>query len=227
MIRRSLTSVWNEGKHQSNWPERAKMGWQFSRFDFDQVLFDVFHDLLAYIPRQKIDNVRVDLRRCGEGPAFGFLASQNFRDLIRQLPVYATVVFTQQRLPLGYGVHMSPAHSPVAHRKSPSLIGHLIEQFTMGVGNVEGLHEFQAGPARRRFIYSISFETAAVGDDDKRCRCHRTSVFRGACGAIILQIVFASGPKITRYFCLGGCSVVSPGGLSSGAPCAMWKWRFL
>src|SRR5437763_17211231 len=97
----------------------------------------------------------------------------------------------------------------------------------MGVGNVEGLHEFQAGPARRRFIYAISFETAAVGDDDKRCRCHTTRVVRGACGAIILQIVFASRPKLTRYVCLGGCSVVSPGGVSPGAPRGLQMWPLL
>ena len=70
-------------------------------------------------------------------------------------------------MPLGDGVHMPSADSGVANGKSASLIGHLIEQFTVGIGNIEGLHEFQAGPTRGRFIYSISFKTAAVGNDNE------------------------------------------------------------
>ena len=143
------------------------MSRQSSRFDFDQVRFHVLDDLLAYPPRQKIDNVRIDFRGCGEGPAFGFLASQNFGDLIRQLPINATVVLTQQRLSFRDSIHMPPAHPSVAHGKSASLVSDLIEQFTVGIGDIEGLHEFQAGPAGGRFIYPVSFETAAVGNDDE------------------------------------------------------------
>ena len=124
-------------------------------------------DLIAYVPGQKIDNVRIDFRRCGEGPAFGFFASQNLRDLIRELPIDAAIVFAGECLPFGDSVHMPAADSGIANGKSSSLVRHFIEQFTVRIGDIEGLHEFQAGSARGRFIYSISFETAAVGNDDE------------------------------------------------------------
>src|SRR5450759_424036 len=65
--------------------------------------------------------------------------------------------------------------------------------------NVKVLHQVQTGPTRRRFRYLVGFQSAAIGQDDKRARCHtrsERSTVRSLCG----QISRKCGGKIPRNF---------------------------
>jgi len=46
----------------------------------------------------------------------------------------------------------------------------------MRVSYVERLNELQARSARRRFVYAIGFQAAAISDDHKRTGCHGKSL---------------------------------------------------
>ena len=130
---------------------------QFGRLDFDQIRFDVLDNLVARIPREKIDNVRIDFGGCGKGPTLGFFPAQNFGDLIGQLPINATIVFAGKSLSFSNGIHVPSAHPSIAYRESAGLIRHLVHQSTVGVGDIECLHKLQTRTAGGRFINSVCF----------------------------------------------------------------------
>jgi hypothetical protein len=158
----------------------------------------MFDDLLAYCPGEETDYVWVNLRWSREGPAFRLFALQNRSDLVGQLPVNAPIIFAGKRLSLGDRVHVPAGGTAISNGKPPRLIRDLVDKAAMGVGDVKRLNEPQAGTARRRFIYFVGFEAAAVGNYNERSRRHRTEV--SACCATIRQILFARREKITRYF---------------------------
>src|SRR5439155_3287861 len=62
------------------------------------------------------------------------------------------------------------------YRETPGQIAHLIDDSSMRVGHVKCLHELQSRSARRRFVYPIGFQAAAISDDHKRTRCHGKSL---------------------------------------------------
>ena len=62
------------------------------------------------------------------------------------------------------------------YREAPGRVAHLINESSVRVSQVKCLYELQARSARRRFVYSIGFQAAAIGDDHKRTRCHGKSL---------------------------------------------------
>ena len=62
------------------------------------------------------------------------------------------------------------------YREAPGQVTHLIDESSVCVSHVKCLHELQARSARRRFLYQIGFQAAAISDDHKRTRCHGKSL---------------------------------------------------
>ena len=65
-------------------------------------------------------------------------------------------------------------------RISSGEVGDLVHELSMRVGNVERLDELQTGPARRRLVYFVGFQTSAVRDNDERAWCHKQNDRLGA-----------------------------------------------
>ncbi len=121
---------------------------------------------VAYRRRQKIDNRTVDFRRCRKRPAFFSGIGDNFFNLIGQLLVNAAIGF---RFPLGAfgdGICVAPTRA-IAYGKSTRQVCNFIRKPAVSVGQVERLNKLQAGTASRRFVYSISFQAAAICHDNE------------------------------------------------------------
>jgi hypothetical protein len=101
--------------------------------------------------------------RRSKGPARDAVAFDDFRNLIGELSVNAAIGFVFQ---LGLrdrsGVLKCGA---VSDRETTGLVSYFVKKFTVSVSCVECLDETQAWSSRGRFIYSIGFQTSAVGDD--------------------------------------------------------------
>ena len=165
-------------RSRGNWddklerPERAKMRGQFRRLNFNQIRFHVLDDPIARRPRQQIDNRPVNLGRRGKGPTFFAAAVDNLDDLIGELPVNSAIGFRFQLRPFRDRIGMAST-SPIAHWKSTSEVGHLVDKFPVRIREVECLNETQARTARWCFIHPVCFQTAAIRHDDEGSRCHK------------------------------------------------------
>jgi hypothetical protein len=99
-------------------------------------------------------------------PTLDSIALNQFRDLFGKFSVDATMVFGLELGALGNRIHVAPAYR-IAYRKSASHVRDFVCHAAMSISNVERLNQGQTWTSGRRFIYSIGFQTSAVGNDDK------------------------------------------------------------
>jgi len=71
--------------------------------------------------------------------------------------VNAAIHFCCQPRPLGDGSPSVMRARTVRYGKAPGDVTQLIDQLSMRVGDVEGLHELQAWSPRRRLIHPVCF----------------------------------------------------------------------
>ena len=141
----------------SNLLQRAKPRYQFRRFHFYQIRFHVFDDPIVYGGRQKINDRRMNLSGRGKGPAFLSILRNDFCNLLGELFLNAAIGLCCQLCPLGNRSRSMVGARAVADRKAARLIADLINESSMCVGDVEGLHQLQARTTRGRLVHSICF----------------------------------------------------------------------
>src|SRR5438046_9961162 len=100
----------------------------------------MFYDSVAHLRRQKIDNRPVNFGRRGKRPAFLSIGGNNFRNLIGELFMNATVHFCCQSRPFSNGARATMSTRAVSHRKTSSQVAQYSHPPTVCVGTVECLH---------------------------------------------------------------------------------------
>ena len=79
--------------------------------------------------------------------------------------------FYSSRTNSRWSTWLFPGQRPSAVKRA-GLISHLVLVTSVRFGGIEGLDELETRAARRRGVYSIGFEGAAIRHDDQRSRCH-------------------------------------------------------
>ena len=92
----------------------------------------MFNDPVAHCRGQQIDNRRVNFRWRGERPAFLPIARDNFYDLIGQLLLNPAMSFCFHLGSFRNRTGVPTARS-IAHRKSPSKVGHFVDQSSVRI----------------------------------------------------------------------------------------------
>lgn len=140
---------------------RRQIGW----LNLDQIRLHVLDNSLTNFLRQEFDDGRMNRRRRGEGPTFLAFALDGFSDVIGQLAENPAIVFALDSLTLG-GSALTPA-AGITNRKTPRLVGQFILIAAVRVGGIKRLHQPQTRAALVGLLHFVSFQAAAVGDDDE------------------------------------------------------------
>src|SRR4029450_3588717 len=100
----------------------------------------MFDDSVAHGRRQKLDDCRMNFSRGGERPSLFSIERNNFGNLIGKLFMNAAVHFCCQLRPLGNGARSMMSACAVGYGKTSGQIAYLIDESSMGVGDVKRLH---------------------------------------------------------------------------------------
>jgi len=132
-------------------------------------------DAIANLWRELIDDSGMNRGRRGERPAVFSFALHHVDNAVRELFHDAPLGFVFDPCPFRDRIHLAWRR---AARKPAGLVSHLVLVTPVRFGGVEGLDELEARAARRRCVYSIGFEGAAIRHDDERSRCHVAKMVR-------------------------------------------------
>jgi hypothetical protein len=124
--------------------QRAEMTGQSRRFDFHQIRFYMFDDSFSDSRREKINDSRMHLRRRCERPRFISILRNNFRDLVGEFLVNASVHLRCQLGAFADRGGSAVSACALSHWKAAREVAYFIEESSMRIGDIERLHKLQA-----------------------------------------------------------------------------------
>src|SRR4051812_43989885 len=115
------------------------MSAQFRGLNFYEVGLHVLDDSISNFIRKQVNDRGMKFSRCGERPPLDSIAFGDLRDLVGQLFIDTPISLVLQ---FGFSNRRSMLHTgAIAYRETPRLIGHLVEQLSVSIRDVESLDE--------------------------------------------------------------------------------------